>query len=224
MNRDNIVVGLDIGTSKIAAIIGDVWPEDPEKINIVGVGMSEASGLRKGVVVDIEQTSNAIREAVEKAEKMSGVSIGSAYTGIAGGHISGITTSGVVAVSGKDHEITQADVNRAIEQAQALATPVEREVLHVIPQGYTVDDQTGFREPVGIYGIKLIAHVQIITGAVAATQNVVKSVYNAGLSVENIVLQPLASGEAVLTNNEKEMGVVLVDIGDGTAISATDSD
>lgn len=216
MTRDNIIVGLDVGTSKIAAIIGDVWPEDPERSEIIGVGVSEAKGLRKGVVVNIEKTANSIREAVEKAEQMSGVNVGSVYAGIAGGHISGITTSGVVAVSDSEHEITQADVNRAIEQAQALTTPVEREVLHVIPQGYTIDDQKGIKEPVGMYGVKLIANVHIITGAVAATQNVVKSVFTAGLSVENIVLQPLASSQAILTNDEREMGVVLVDIGDGT--------
>ena len=216
MARDNIIVGLDIGTSKIAAIIGDVWKEGTEQTEIIGVGVSEANELHKGVVVNIEQTANSIREAVEKAEHMSGVNIGSAYTGIAGGHISGITTSGVVAVSGKDHEITQADVDRAIEQAQALTIPVEREVLHVIPQEFVVDDQKGIKEPVGMYGVKLIAYVHIVTGAVAAAQNVVKSVYTAGLSVEDIVLQPLASSEAVLTDDERKMGVVLADIGGGT--------
>lgn len=216
MNRDNIVVGLDIGTSKIAAIIGDIWENEPKKTEIIGVGVTEAKGLRKGVVVNIEQTASSIRKAVEKAEQMSGINIGSIHAGIAGGHISGTTTSGIVAVSGKEHEITQSDVDRAIEQAQALTTPVEREVLHVIPQGYTVDDQDGIKEPVGMYGVKLIADVHIITGAVAATQNIVKSVFMAGLSVENIILQPLASSMAVLTEDEREMGVVLIDIGDGT--------
>jgi len=216
MNRDNIIVGLDVGTSKIAAVIGDFCSEEIEQTEIIGIGMAESKGLRKGVVVNIEQTANSIREAVENAEKMSGVSIGSVYTGIAGGHISGVTMSGFVAVSGKNREISQADVDRAIEQAQARATPIEREVLHVIPQGYTIDDQEGIREPVGMYGKTLTANVHIITGAVAATQNVVKSVYTAGISVENIVLQPLASSESVLTDDEKERGVVLVDIGDGT--------
>lgn len=216
MNRDNIIVGLDVGTSKIAAIIGDVWEEEPERTEIIGVGVAEANGLRKGVVVNIEQTANSIREAVEKAEHMSGVNIGSVYAGIAGGHISGITTEGVVSVSSRDHEIAHTDVERAIEQAQALTTPVEREVLHVIPQGYTVDDQEGIKEPIGMYGVKLVANVHIITGAVAATQDIVKSVFTAGLSVENIVLQPLASSQAILTDDERKMGVVLIDIGDGT--------
>lgn len=216
MARENVIVGLDVGTSKIAVVIGDYWAETPDQTEIIGVGLAESKGLRKGVVVNIEQTANSIRKAIENAELMSNVNIGSVYTGIAGGHISGMTTSGVVAISGKDREITQADVDRAMDQAQALTTPVEREVLHVIPQGYIIDNQKGIREPVGMYGIKLVANVHIITGAVAATQNVVKSVYTAGLSVANIVLQPLASSEAVLTDDERERGVALVDIGDGT--------
>ena len=216
MARENIVVGLDIGTSKIAAIIGDISLGNPEQIEIIGVGVSDSHGLRKGVVVDIEKTASSIREAVEAAELMAGVEIGSVFAGIAGGHIQGMTMSGVVAVSGPDHEITEADVNRAISAAQALAIPVEREVIHAIPQGFVVDKQEGIREPVGMCGVRLEAYVHIVTGAVASAQNLVRSVYMAGLSVQDIVLEPLASSEGVLTPNEREFGAVLVDIGGGT--------
>ncbi len=216
MARENIVVGLDIGTSKIAAIIGDMSLGDPEQIEIIGVGIANSHGLRKGVVVDIEKTASSIREAIESAELMAGVEIGSVFAGIAGGHIQGMTMSGVVAVAGPEHEITEADVKRAISAAQALAIPVEREVIHAIPQGFVVDQQDGIREPIGMCGVRLEAYVHIVTGAVASAQNLVRSVYMAGLSVQDIVLEPLASSEAVLTPDEREFGVVLVDIGGGT--------
>ena len=217
MAREDIVVGLDIGTSKIAVIIGNMWQGAPDKIEIIGVGKAPSEGLRKGVVVDIDLTTAAIREAVEKAELMAGVEIGSVYAGIAGGHITGQTSNGLVAVSGDGHEITQADVERAINAAQAISIPVEREVLHVIPQGFVVDNQDGIKDPVGMHGVRLEAYVHIVTGAVASAQNLVKSIYNAGLSVENIVLEPIASAEAVLTNDEKAQGVVLADMGGGTS-------
>ena len=181
MDREDIVVGLDIGTSKIAAIIGNTWQGDPEKIEIIGVGTAPSKGLRKGVVVDIDLTSTAIREAIANAELMAGVEIGSVYAGIAGGHITGQTQNGVVAVAGEGREITQSDVDRAISAAQAISIPVEREVLHVIPQGFVVDNQDGIKEPVGMSGVRLEAYVHIITGAVASAQNLVRSVYNTGI-------------------------------------------
>ena len=147
---------------------------------------------------------------------MAGVEIGSAYVGIAGGHISGQTSPGVVAVAGEGHEITQADVDRAIRAAQAVSIPVEREVLHIIPQGYAVDNQDGIKDPIGMSGVRLEVYVHIITGAVAAAQNLLNSVFKAGLSVENIVLEPIASAESVLTHEEREVGVVLADMGGGT--------
>ena len=216
MAREDIVVGLDIGTSKIAVIIGNTWQGTPEKIEIIGVGKAPSEGLRKGVVVDMDLTTAAIRQAVEAAELMAGVEIGSVYAGIAGGHITGQTSNGLVAVSGEGHEITQSDVDRAINAAQAVSTPVEREVLHVIPQGFIVDSQAGIKDPVGMSGIRLEAFVHIVTGAVASAQNLVKSIYNAGLSVESIVLEPIASAEAVLSHDDKTQGVVLADMGGGT--------
>ena len=216
MDREDIVVGLDIGTSKIAAIIGNTWQGDPEKIEIIGVGTAPSKGLRKGVVVDIDLTSTAIREAIANAELMAGVEIGSVYAGIAGGHITGQTQNGVVAVAGEGREITQSDVDRAISAAQAISIPVEREVLHVIPQGFVVDNQDGIKEPVGMSGVRLEAYVHIITGAVASAQNLVRSVYNTGISVENIVMEPIASAGAVLSSEEKNLGVVLADMGGGT--------
>jgi cell division protein FtsA len=216
MPKEDIVVGLDIGTSKIAVIIGNTWQNDPEKIEIIGVGTAPSDGLRKGVVVDIDLTTAAIRQAVEAAELMAGVEIGSAYVGIAGGHISGQTSPGVVAVAGEGHEITQADVDRAIRAAQAVSIPVEREVLHIIPQGYAVDNQDGIKDPIGMSGVRLEVYVHIVTGAVAAAQNLLNSVFKAGLSVENIVLEPIASAESVLTHDEREVGVVLADMGGGT--------
>lgn len=216
MARENIIAGLDIGTSKVAAIIADIGSGDLDEIEVIGVGVAPSEGLRRGVVVDIEKTAASIRKAVEDAELMAGVEISSVYAGIAGGHIMGTNVSGVVAVSGPNHEITQADVDRAINAAQALAIPVEREVIHVIPQGFVVDGQDGIKDPVGMHGVRLEAHVHIITGAVTSAQNLVKSVHMAGLSVEDIVLQPLASSKAVMTDQEKDIGTVLVDMGAGT--------
>jgi cell division protein FtsA len=214
--KDNIIVGLDLGTSKIACIVGDISRGNLLKMRIVGVGTTESHGLRKGVVVDIEETADSIRRAVEEAELTSGISIDSVYAGIAGGHIEGMTRSGVVAVSGKNNEITPTDLRRAIQIAQTCKITVDREIIHVIPQGCIIDDQERVKDPIGMYGVRLEAFVHIVTGAVALAQNIIKSAYLAGVSVENIVLQPLASGEAVLTFEEKESGALLLDIGGGT--------
>ena len=216
MASDDIVVGLDIGTSKIATIIGNTWQSDPEKIEIVGVGKSPSDGLRKGVVVDIEKTTASIRESIKEAETMAGVQVGSVYAGIAGGHIMGHTSEGVVAVAGEGHEITKSDVDRAINTAKATATPVDREVIHVLPQDFSVDEQDGIKHPIGMSGIRLQANVHIITGAVASVQNLLKSVNNAGLSVEDIVLEPIASADSILSVDEKSVGVTLADMGGGT--------
>ncbi len=214
--REDIVVGLDIGTSKIAAIIGNTWQGDTEKIEIIGVGHAPSNGLRKGIVVDVDLTTAAIRQSIADAELMAGIEIGSVFAGIAGGHITGQTSQATIAVAGAGHEITQVDVDRAISVAEAVSIPAEREVLHVIPQGFIVDNQDGIKDPVGMSGIRLDAYVHIVTGAVASALNLVKSINNAGITVENIVLEPIASADAVLSNEEREIGVVLADMGGGT--------
>lgn len=212
-DKDKIVVGLDIGTTKICTIIGEI---NDNEINIIGVGNSPSTGLNKGVVVNIESTVESIKKAVDDASRMAGVEVGTAYAGIAGGHIKGINSHGVIAVSGSSKEVTQEDVDRVIDAAKAVAIPMDREVIHVIPQEFIVDHQDGIKDPVGMSGIRLEAKVHIVTAAVTSAQNIVKCVERAGYYVEDIVLQPLASSEAVLTEDEKELGVVLVDIGGGT--------
>lgn len=206
-----IVVGLDIGTTKICAIVGELTDEG---IDIVGIGSHPSKGLRKGVVVNIESTVQSIRRAVEEAESMAGAEITTVYTGIAGGHIKGFGSRGVVAL--KDKEVKEADVARVIEQAKTVNIPVDREVIHVLPQEFIVDEQSGIKEPLGMSGCRLEAKVHIVTGAVASAQNIVKCANRTGLNVADIVLQPLASAEAVLTEEEKDLGVCLVDIGGGT--------
>ena len=214
--KNNIIVGLDLGTSKIACIVADISKGNLLKMEIIGVGTTESHGLRKGVVVDIEEAADSISRAVEEAELTAGISIDSVYAGITGGHIEGMTRSGVIAVSGKNNEITSADLRRAIQIAQTCKISVDREIIHVIPQGCVIDEQERVKDPIGMYGVRLEAFVHIVTGAVALAQNIVKSAYLSGVSVENIVLEPLASGEAVLTPEEKEAGVLLIDIGGGT--------
>jgi cell division protein FtsA len=206
-----IVVGLDIGTTKICAIVGEVTDEG---IDIIGIGTHPSKGLRKGVVVNIESTVGSIRRAIEEAEAMAGTEISHVYTGIAGGHIKGFGSRGVVAL--KDKEVREADIARVIEQAKTVNIPVDREVVHVLPQEFIVDDQGGIKEPLGMAGYRLEAKVHIVTGAVASAQNIVKCANKTGLNVADIVLQPLASSEACLTDEEKELGVCLVDIGGGT--------
>lgn len=206
-----ILVGLDIGTTKICAIVGELTDEG---IDIIGIGSHPSKGLRKGVVVNIETTVQSIQRAIDEAEAMAGTEITHVYTGIAGGHIKSFGGRGVVAL--KDREVKEADVARVIEQAKTVNIPVDREVIHVLPQEFIVDDQSGIREPLGMTGARLEAKVHIVTGAVASAQNIIKCANRAGLNVADIVLQPLASSEAVLTEEEKELGVCLVDIGGGT--------
>src|SRR3990172_9369518 len=209
--RDSIVVGLDIGTTKICAIFGEMKQEGLE---IIGIGTHPSKGLRKGVVVNIDSTVQSIRKAIEEAELMAGCEINMVYVGIAGGHIKGFNSHGVIAV--KDREITKADIDRVIEAAQAVTIPTDREVIHVIPQEYILDQQDCIQEPLGMSGTRLEAKVHIVTAAVASAQNIVKSVNKAGLAVADIVLQQIASSEAVLGHDEKDLGVALVDIGGGT--------
>jgi len=209
--RDNIIVGLDIGTTKICAIVGE---RTRDGVEIIGIGTHPSKGLRKGVVVNIESTVESIRKAVEEAELMAGCEINRVYCGIAGGHIRAFNSHGVIAI--KNREINQADIDRVIEAAQAVVIPPDREVIHVIPQEYIVDDQEGIQEPLGMIGIRLEVKVHIVTAAVTSAQNIVKCANKAGLDVADIALQQIASSEAVLNPDEKEIGVVLVDIGGGT--------
>lgn len=209
--HENIVVGLDIGTTKICAVVGEVTGDN---INIIGIGTHPSIGLRKGVVVNIEATVDSIKKAVEEAELMAGCEISSVYAGIAGGHITGFNSHGIIAIKGS--EITQSDVDRVIEAARAVAIPMDREVIHVLPQEFIVDDQFGIQNPVGMAGVRLEAKIHVVTGAVASAHNIVKCCNKAGLDVSDIVLESLASGEAVLTREEKELGTALIDIGGGT--------
>ncbi|MFH1102955.1 MAG: cell division protein FtsA [Pseudomonadota bacterium] len=209
--RKEIVVGLDIGTTKICAVVGEV---DSKEINIIGIGTHPSIGLRKGVVVNIESTVESIKKAIEEAELMAGCEISAVYAGIAGGHITGFNSRGIIAVKGP--EITQHDITRVIEAARAVAIPMDREVIHVIPQEFIVDDQPGIQNPVGMAGVRLETKIHIVTGAVTSAHNIVKCANRSGLDVCDIVLEPLASGEAVLTEEEKDLGVALIDVGGGT--------
>lgn len=212
MSRKNsIVVGLDIGTSKVCAIVGEMTERGVE---VIGVGSHLSQGLRKGVVINIESTVESIKKAVGEAEMMAGCEINSVFTGIAGGHIKGFNSHGIVAV--KNKEVTDRDVERVIDAAKAVAIPMDREVLHILPQDYIIDEQDGIKEPLGMSGVRLEAKVHIVTGAVTSAQNIIKCCNRTGLNVADIVLEPLASGEAVLTSEEKELGVALVDMGGGT--------
>lgn len=209
--KSSLIVGLDIGTSKVCAVVGEVTERGLE---IIGVGSHPSRGLRKGVVINIESTVGSIKRAVEEAELMAGCEINSVFAGIAGGHVKGFNSHGVVAV--KNKEVTQRDVDRVIDAAKAVAIPMDREVLHILPQEFIIDDQDGIKEPLGMSGVRLEAKVHIVTGAVTCAQNVIKCCNRTGLNVADIALEPLASAEAVLTPEEKELGVVLVDMGGGT--------
>lgn len=212
--KEHIVVGLDIGTTKICVVVAEVAPD--RSINVIGTGSSPSRGLRKGVVVNIESTVESIKKAVEEAELMAAVQINSVYTGIAGSHIASESSHGVVAL--KKREVTNGDIVRAIETARCGAIiPSDRRLLHVLPREFIVDDQEGIRDPIGIAGSRLEVHVHIVTGAVTSAQNLIRCVNRAGLDVVDIVLQPLASSAAVLTEEEKDMGVVMVDLGGGTS-------
>ncbi len=206
-----IIVGLDIGTTKIAAIAGEVTDDG---VDIIGIGTAPSKGLRRGVVVNIDATVSAIRAAIDEAENMAGCQISTVFAAISGAHVRGLNSHGIVAV--KDKEVREADVARVIEAAKAVAIPMDREVLHVLPQQYVIDDQDGIRDPLGMAGVRLEAKVHIVTTAVTSAQNVVKCANRCGLQVADIVLEPLASAAAVLEDDERELGVALIDIGGGT--------
>jgi cell division protein FtsA len=208
----NLVIGLDIGTSKVVAMVAELLPDN--RLNIIGMGGHESKGLKKGVVVNIEATVNAIQRALEEAELMADCKIARVYTGIAGSHIKSFNSRGMVAI--KDKEVSALDVERVIETARALPIPTDQQILHILTQQFVVDGQDGVREPLGMSGVRLEVEVHIVTGAVSAAQNIVKCVRRCGLEVNDLILQPLASSIAVLTEDEKELGVCLVDIGGGT--------
>lgn len=212
--KKNIVVGLDIGTTKICAVA--VERIEGGEVRILGFGSAPSKGLRKGVVVNIESTVDSIGRAVDEAELSSGVEIGSVFVGIAGGHIQSSNSRGVVPITTEKKEITQADVDKAVSAAKAIAVSIDREIIHAIPQEFYVDGEGGIADPVGLHGLRLEADVHIVTGAVMSAQNIVKCVNRAGIQVEDIVLQPLASSLATLSSVDKEVGVILVDIGGGT--------
>ncbi len=221
MAKSDLIVGLDIGTTKICAVVGEATPDG---VDIVGIGTSPSTGLRKGVVVNIEQTVQSIKKALEEAELMAGCEIRSVYAGIAGSHIKGFNSHGVIAVKGG--EVNEKDVERAIDAAKAVAIPLDREVIHILPQEYIVDDQRGITDPQGMSGVRLEVRVHIVTGAVTSAQNIVRSCHRSGLDVADIVLESLASSKSVLTEEEREIGVALVDLGGGTtdiAVFANDS-
>jgi cell division protein FtsA len=208
----NLIVGLDIGTSKVVAIVGEITPEG--SVDIIGIGSHPSMGLKKGVVVNIESTVQSIQRAIEEAELMAGCQIHSVYTGIAGSHIRSLNSHGIVAI--RDQEVTQADVDRVIEAAKAVAIPADQKILHILPQQFIIDAQDSIKEPVGMSGVRLEAKVHMVTGSVSAAQNIIKCVRRCGLEVDDIILEQLASSYAVLTEDEKELGVCLVDIGGGT--------
>ncbi|MBS3800335.1 MAG: cell division protein FtsA [Thioalkalivibrio sp.] len=211
-SEPGLIVGLDVGTSKIEAVVGEQTEEG--EIDIIGIGSSPSRGLKKGVVVNIESTVQSIQRAVEEAELMAGCEIHSVYTGIAGSHIKSYNSTGVVAI--KDGEVVRGDVDRVIDAARAIAIPADQRILHVLPQEYIIDEQEGIREPIGMSGVRLEAKVHLVTGAVSAAQNIVKCVERCGLRVDDIILEQLASSYAVLTEDEKDLGVCLVDVGGGT--------
>ena len=212
--KERYLVGVDVGTSKVAALVGEIV--DEQNLDIVGVGVAESKGIRRGVVVNLEAAVESIRKAIEEAELMAGVEIDSVFLGLSGPHVKGFNSRGVVAVAGKNREISREDVRRAIDAAKAVALPSGREILHVLPQDFVVDEQDGIGDPVGMTGARLEVNVHIVTGSSTSIQNVVACVNRAGVSVVDTVLGSLAASEAVLTPDEKELGVTLVDIGGGT--------
>ena len=209
---NKLIVGLDIGTSKVVAIVGEINEDDD--IEVIGIGTHPSRGLKKGVVVNIESTVHSIQRAIEEAELMAGCDIHSVYTGIAGSHIRSLNSHGIVAI--RDTEVSSGDVDRVIDAARAVAIPADQKILHILPQEFIIDSQGGIREPIGMSGVRLEAKVHIVTGAESATQNIVKCVQRCGLEVEDVVLEQLASSYAVLTDDEKELGSCIVDIGGGT--------
>ena len=209
---EDLIVGLDIGTSKICAVVGELRPDG--KVDIVGMGSHPSIGLRKGMVINIENTVNSIKEAIEEAETMAGCEISSVYAGIAGGHIKGFNSHGIIAL--KNREVTRRDIERVIDAARAVAIPMDREVIHTLPQEFIVDDQAGITDPVGMSGVRLEVKIHIVTGAVTSAQNIIKCANRAGLDVYDIILESLASSEAVLSDEERTLGAALLDFGGGT--------
>lgn len=211
----DIITGLDIGTTKIGCFIAEV--DEGGDLKIIGVGNAPSEGLRYGVVVDVDKTVRSIKTAVERAEEMANVNADLVFAGIAGDHIRSINGRGVVAISGENEEVSPDDVRRVIDAAKAVALPIDREIIHILPQEFVVDDQRGIRDPVGMKGVRLEAEVHIVTGAIASAQNIHRCIEKAGYSVADLVLEPLASSHSVLTEDEKELGVILIDIGGGTS-------
>ncbi len=209
---NNMIVGLDIGTSKVVAIVGEMTPDG--NMEVVGIGSHPSRGLKKGVVVNIESTVQSIQRAVEEAELMAGCQIHSVFAGIAGSHIKSMNSHGIVAI--RDREVVRGDMDRVIDAAQAVAIPADQKVLHILPQEYIIDDQEGVKEPLGMSGVRLEAKVHLVTCAANAAQNIEKCVRRCGLEVDDVILEQLASSYAVLTDDEKELGVCMVDIGGGT--------
>ncbi len=207
-----LIVGLDIGTSKVCAVVGEISEE--RGIEVIGIGIHPSRGLKKGVVVNIESTVQSIQRAVEEAELMAGCQINSVYAGIAGNHIRSLNSHGIVAI--RDKEVTPNDVDRVIDAARAVAIPADQKIIHILPQEFIIDNQEGIKEPVGMSGVRLESKVHMVTGAVSAAQNIIKCVRRCGLEVDDIILQQLASSYSVLLDDEKELGVCLVDIGGGT--------
>src|SRR5687768_2574631 len=216
---NEIIVGLDIGTTKIACIVGEVTDDG---VDIIGIGTAPSRGVRRGAVTNIDATVASIQQAVDEAENMAGCEISQVYAAISGAHVRGLNSNGIVAV--KDKEVRDADIGRVIEQAKAVAIPMDREVLHVLPQQYVIDDQDGIRDPLGMAGVRLEAKVHIVTTLVASAQNVIKCANRCNLQVADIVLESLASSQAVLEDDEKELGVALIDIGGGTCDIAVFAD
>lgn len=214
MQESEIITGVDIGTTKIGCIIAEV---SEEEVRIIGVGAAQSEGLKYGVVVDVDKTVRSIQAAVKKAEDMADVDVDAVFVGIAGDHIRSINGRGVVAISGEEGEVTSDDVRRVIDAAKAVALPIDREIIHILPQEFMVDDMKGIRDPVGMKGVRLEAEVHIVTGAIASAQNLHRCIEKAGYRVVDIVLEPLASSYSVLNDDQKELGCVLIDIGGGTS-------
>jgi cell division protein FtsA len=212
--NERYLVGLDVGTSKVCAVVGEM--NGDQALDIVGVGVAESGGIRRGVVVNLEAAVDSIKRAIEEAEHMAGIEIDSAYLGLCGPHLKGFNSRGVVAVAGKNREITKEDVRRALDAAKAVTLPSGREILHVLPQDFVVDEQDGVGQPVGMTGARLEVNVHIVTSSQSSTQNIIACVNRAGVNVTDTVLEQIAASEAVLTPDEKELGVALVDIGGGT--------
>lgn len=214
MPKNSYIVGFDIGTKKVASIIGEITEE--KKVEIIGIGTAESKGLRKGVVVNLDATVEAIKKAQEEAELMAGVEIDSAFIGLSGAHIKSFNSRGVIAVSGKNREISRDDIKRVIDQSKAVSIPPDREIIHIIPQEFVVDEQDGIKDPLGMSGIKLEVNVHIVTGAITSVQNLRTCVARAGIEIEQLVLNQIATSASTLTHDEKELGIGLIDVGGGT--------